>query len=51
MFVVSLYDFLNDGKPQACSLFVLSAGKVGFVETLPDLVLIFAGDSDPLIFY
>lgn len=37
VFPVGLDDLLYDGEAQPRALFVLSSGKVGFVETVPDL--------------
>ena len=51
MFVVGLDDLLDDGQAQAGPFLVLPAGQVRFVEALPDLVQLLAGDPDPVVLH
>ena len=50
MFIVSLNDFFYNGQAKACPFFILAPGQVGLVEALPDLVQLFSGDADSVIF-
>ena len=51
MFVVGLDDLLDDGQAQAGPFLVLPAGQIRFVEALPDLVQLLAGDPDPVVLH
>ena len=47
---MSLNGFFYDGKAKSGSLFILAPGQVCLVEALPDLVQLFSGDADSVIF-
>ena len=42
-------DLADYGQAKACPFFVLASGEVRLVEALPDLVLVFFGNSDPVV--
>ena len=48
---MGLESFLNNGEPQACAFFVLSAGVVGFIEALPDFIQGISWNPYSVIFY
>ena len=44
-----LDDLLGDGKAQAGPFFILAAGQIGFVETVPDQLQAVLGDADAAV--
>ena len=46
MFIVGGNNFFYNGKSQAGTFFVLAAGLVSLVETIPNLFLTFLGDAN-----
>ena len=51
IFPVGLDGFLYNGKPEAGPFLIFSAGEVGFIKPLPDLVQGISWNADPVIFY
>lgn len=48
MFIVSLNGLFDDGKSEAGSFFILSAGQVGLVKAFPDFIQFFFGIPIPV---
>lgn len=50
VFIMCIDDFFYDGKTKSCSFLILAARVVCFVETIPDLCLVFRRNTDAVIF-